>query len=145
MSPTTRRMHRGPKAGKITKQSSKKKSALRAEQIFNSKNDTTTYSAASHGLAHFPTRLPTQAAMATSTQSENILLWVSAALDEPWFSILRLTWTRILSQAKTTSVNHPYVSKENRLEAGRARLRAAREVSSSRASPHWQPLFWKLI
>jgi hypothetical protein len=35
----------------------------------------------------------------------------------------------ILSQAKTTSVNHPYMSKEDRLEAGRARLRAAREVS----------------
>jgi hypothetical protein len=36
---------------------------------------------------------------------------------------------QILTQAKTTSVNHPYVSKEDRLEAGRARLRAAREVS----------------
>jgi hypothetical protein len=31
----------------------------------------------------------------------------------------------ILKQAKTTSVNHPYMSKEARLEAGRARLRIA--------------------
>jgi hypothetical protein len=38
----------------------------------------------------------------------------------------------ILTQAKTTSVNHSYISKEDRLEAGRARLRkaaAAKEVS----------------
>jgi len=35
----------------------------------------------------------------------------------------------ILTQAKTTSVKHPYMSKEDRLEAGRARLRIAKEVS----------------
>ena len=36
----------------------------------------------------------------------------------------------ILTQAKTTSVKHPYMSKEDRLEAGRARLRIAKEVSN---------------
>jgi hypothetical protein len=36
---------------------------------------------------------------------------------------------RIFSKAKTTSVKHPYMSKEDRLEAGRARLRIAKEVS----------------
>jgi hypothetical protein len=90
-------MHRGPKAGKITKQSSKKKSALRADEIF--KHDPT---ASISGLAHLPARLPMQAATTTPTQSEKILLW-----------------------AKTTSINHPYVSREDRLEAGRARLRIA--------------------
>jgi hypothetical protein len=70
-------MHRGPKAGKITKQSSKKKSALRADEMFKNGTATTT----SAGLAHLPARLPTQAAMTTPTQSENILLWVSVAFD----------------------------------------------------------------
>jgi hypothetical protein len=76
-------MHRGPKAGKITKQSSKKKSALRAEEMF--RKDTTAYSG---GLpvAHLPTRLPMQAAMTTPTQSENILTWVSDALDDFFLS-----------------------------------------------------------
>jgi hypothetical protein len=69
-------MHRGPKAGKITKQSSKKKSALRADEIF--KNDATM---SCGSLAHLPTRLPMQAAMTTPTQSENILTWVSVAFD----------------------------------------------------------------
>jgi hypothetical protein len=38
----------------------------------------------------------------------------------------------ILTQANTTSINHPYMSKEACLEAGRVRLRiaaAARHVS----------------
>ena len=39
-------------------------------------------------------------------------------------------------QAKTTSVKHPYVSKANRLEAGRAQLRIAKEVSQ--VSPNVQ-------
>jgi hypothetical protein len=65
-------MHRGPKAGKITKQSSKKKSARRADEMF--KNDATM---SSGGMAHLPTRLPMQAAMTTPTESERILLWVS--------------------------------------------------------------------
>jgi hypothetical protein len=69
-------MHRGPKAGKITKQSSKKKSTLRADEMF--KNNTMT---SSSGLAHLPTRLPMQTTMTTPTQSENILLWASVALD----------------------------------------------------------------
>ena len=72
-------MHRGPKAGKITKQSSKKKSALRADEMF--KNTTTS----SGGLAHLPTRLPMQAMMTTPAQTENIILWVSAALDDRFF------------------------------------------------------------
>jgi len=76
MVPTARRMHRGPKAGKITKQSSKKKSALRTDEIF--KNGTATTSG---GLAHLPVRLPMQAATTTPTQSENILSWVSVAFD----------------------------------------------------------------
>jgi hypothetical protein len=107
--PTTRRMHRGPKAGKITKQSSKKKSSLRADEIF--KNGTATTNG---GLAHLPARLPMQVAMTTPTQSENILSW-----------------------AKTTSVEHPYMSKEGRLEAGRTRLRIAKErtLGSSHMSP----------
>ncbi|KAF8815090.1 hypothetical protein BYT27DRAFT_7249457 [Phlegmacium glaucopus] len=94
--PAPRRMHRGPKAGKVAKKSSKKKSALHAEEIF--KNDPTF----SDCLAHLPVRLPMQAAITTPTQSEKILQW-----------------------ARTMSVNHPYMSKENRLEAGRARLRIA--------------------
>jgi hypothetical protein len=69
-------MHRGPKAGKITKQSSKKKSALRADEMF--KNGLAT---ASSGLAHLPARLPMQATMTTPTQAENILSWVSVAFD----------------------------------------------------------------
>jgi hypothetical protein len=75
-------MHRGPKAGKITKQSSKKKSTLRADEMF--KNDTTT---SNDGLAHLPARLPMQAAMTTPTQSENILLWVSGAFDNLYIYI----------------------------------------------------------
>jgi hypothetical protein len=66
-------MHRGPKTGKIVKQSSKKKSALRADEMFKNINGTTTTSGS---LAHLPLQLPTQAAMTTPTQSENILLWV---------------------------------------------------------------------
>jgi hypothetical protein len=69
-------MHRGPKAGKITKQTSKKKSVLRANEIF--KDGTAT---ASSGLAHLPVRLPMQAAVTTPTQSEKILSWVSVAFD----------------------------------------------------------------
>lgn len=118
-------MHRGPKAGKIAKQTSKKKSALRADEIF--KNGTGTASTIG-GLAHFPVQLPAQAAMATPTQSEKILAWVSAAFVAIFFSGSLITM-RILTQAKTTSVNHSYVSKEARLEAGRARLRTAKEVS----------------
>jgi hypothetical protein len=77
VAPTARRMHRGPKAGKITKRSSKKKSALHADEIF--KNDVTT---SCGSLAHLPTRLPMQDATTTMTQSENILSWVSVTFND---------------------------------------------------------------
>lgn len=80
MVPATRRMHRGPKAGKITKQTPKKKSALKADKMF--KNGTATTSGS---LAHLPAQLPMQAAMMTPTESENILSWVSVAFANLFF------------------------------------------------------------
>jgi hypothetical protein len=82
VAPTARRMHRGPKAGKITKQSSKKKSALRADEVFGNGTVTT-----NGGLAHLPVRLPMQAAMTTPTQSESILSWVSLVFDNLQFFV----------------------------------------------------------
>jgi hypothetical protein len=78
-------MHRGPKAGKITKQSSKKKSALRTDEIFKNGTGTTGGS-----LAHLPVRLPMQAVMPTPTQSENILSWVSDNLFLSFFLFERV-------------------------------------------------------
>ena len=77
-------MHRGPKAGKVTKQSSKKKSALRADAMF--KNGTAT-STSSGGLAHLPSQLPMQATMTTPSESEDILSWVSVRFrgQSPFF------------------------------------------------------------
>jgi hypothetical protein len=45
------------------------------------------------------------------------------------FSLYYYYLCLIFTQAKTTSIEHPYMSKEDRLEAGRARLRIAKEVS----------------
>lgn len=86
MAPTARRMHRGPKAGKIAKQSSKKKSALRADEIFKNKNGMATTIGS---LAHLPVQLPlaTPAAMTTLAQSEKILLWVRVDFDTLVFSV----------------------------------------------------------
>jgi hypothetical protein len=73
-------MHRGPKAGKIAKLSSKKKSALRADEIFKNRTVTTI-----GGLAHLPVQLPMQAVMTTPTESEHILSWVRVAFDALFF------------------------------------------------------------
>jgi hypothetical protein len=126
---TPRRMHRGLKAGKIAK-----KSALRAEEMFKTEP---TFNGPP--LAHLPIRHPMQAKGPTPSQSEKILQWVSE-LAFPQFCRMLIS---VLTQANTMSLNHPYVSKENRSEAGKARLRisvAARQGVSdcSRYSEQYQ-------
>ncbi|KDR69546.1 hypothetical protein GALMADRAFT_271949 [Galerina marginata CBS 339.88] len=91
-----RRMHRGPMTGKVTKTTSKKKSARRAQEIFSGKAQFAT------PAPHPPLRIPTIAPLTTQTQSAAILEW-----------------------ARTTSIDYPYINKENRQEAARARLRTA--------------------
>jgi hypothetical protein len=90
--PTPRRMHRGPKTGKVAKSKSVKQSARRIEEIIGSTSRPS--------IPHLPICPPTQVAPPTLTQSQTILKWADAF-----------------------SSAHPYVSKEDRLQARTARLR----------------------
>ncbi|KAF8802225.1 hypothetical protein BYT27DRAFT_7261332 [Phlegmacium glaucopus] len=108
--PAPRRMHHGPETGKVAKIKSVKQSARRAEEIFNSA------SRLNELVPHLPNHLPTQEATTTRTQSEAILGWARAILTA-----------------------HPYLSKEDCLEAGKARLwrvvAAPHQVTFSTTNP----------
>ncbi|KAH9479417.1 hypothetical protein JR316_0008007 [Psilocybe cubensis] len=98
-----RRMHRGPKEGKIAKAKSVKQSARRAGAVFAS---------TAPPLPHRPLPIPSQIATvpATPGQCEDILEW-----------------------ARKTSLSHPYVSREQREEFVACKLseiRHSREISS---------------
>jgi hypothetical protein len=114
-------MHRGPKTGKVAKSKSVKQSARRVEEIFSS-------SASRLNIPHLPICLPTQVAPSTLSQSEAILGWVSFShfkcfyLPSPDFSCCFFFFLFGL-KASAISSAHPYVSKEDRLQARRARLR----------------------
>jgi hypothetical protein len=120
--PTPRRMHRGPKTGKVAKSKSVKQSARRVKEIFSSTSRP--------NIPHFPIGLPAQVAPSTLAQSEAILGWVSFSLfnrfsfnyctliDFPSFSFFFFD-----QKASAFSSAHPYISKEDRLQARRARLR----------------------
>ncbi|KDR69977.1 hypothetical protein GALMADRAFT_271748 [Galerina marginata CBS 339.88] len=110
IAPAPRRAHRGPKTGGIAKTKSVKQSARRAEEIFNKSQSHTV-------VPHLPNHLPTQAPAITATQHEAILGW-----------------------AKTTSIEHSYVNKENRVEAGKARLRMAAAARHDLISSNSIPL-----
>jgi hypothetical protein len=109
-------MHCGPKTGIVAKSKSVKQSARRVEEIFSSTSRP--------NIPHLPIGLPAQVAPSTLAQSEAILGWVSfQSVFILLLYVLDLSFSFFIDQkASALSSAHPYVSKEDRLQARRARL-----------------------
>ena len=110
-------MHRGPKTRKVAKSKSVKQSAQRVEEIFSSTSRL--------NISYLLIGLPTQVAPSTLAQSQAILVWVSFShFNQLLFTFLMFTHFLFLDQkASTFSSTHLYISKEDWLQARRARLR----------------------